>query len=239
MDGDGKRSNETDHLIDWIRNRYFGKYRSLVTDNNDPTNRGRIKVKVPAVLGDLESWAMPCFPYAGKGSGFYAIPEKNDGVWIEFEAGDPSFPIWTGSFWADNELPKNEQGTTASPSLKIIRTQKGLMLTFDDQGQVVTISDNSGNNIMTFEIQQGKIRIKANTKVVVEAPQIELVENSMHPLVFGDDLLTYLNQLVTIFNTHMHVGEVAAGIYPVTPAPPVSPLTPPSPSLLSIKVKTG
>jgi uncharacterized protein involved in type VI secretion and phage assembly len=232
-------NNPTDLLIDWIRNRYFGKYRAVVTDNNDPTKRARIKVKVPAVLGDLESWAMPCLPYTGDRMGSWAIPENGSGVWVEFEAGDPSYPIWGGGYWADNELPQNEQGTDASPDLKIFRSKEGLMITFDDSAKILTLSDQNGSNILTLDAQQGKIKIKANLKVIVEAPQIELVENSSHPLVFGDDLVTYLNQLVTIFNAHLHPGELAAGVLPVTPAPPVAPMTPPTPALLSMKVKTG
>jgi uncharacterized protein involved in type VI secretion and phage assembly len=229
----------TDLLIDWVRNRYFGKYRGIVTDNNDPTKRARIKVKVPAVLGDLESWALPCLPYTGAGMGSWVIPENGSGVWVEFEAGDASYPVWSGGFWADTELPRNEKGTDASPDLKIFRSKEGLMITFDDASEILTLSDQNGNNILTLEARQGKIRIAANSKVVVEAPQIELVENSSHPLVFGDDLVTYLNQLVTIFNAHMHPGELAGGVVPVTPAPPVAPMTPPTPSLLSFKVKTG
>ena len=49
----------TEQLLEWVRNRYFSKYRGTVTDNQDPTNRGRVKVRVPAVLGDLQTWAMP------------------------------------------------------------------------------------------------------------------------------------------------------------------------------------
>lgn len=229
----------SDQAIDWIRNRYFGKYRGTVTDNNDPSQRARIKIRVPAVLNDIESWAMPCHPYTGNGMGSYAIPEPGAGVWVEFEGGDPSYPIWSGGYWADNEIPQNEKGTTASPDLKIFRTSEGLMITFDDAGKVITLSDSNGNNIVTIDAQQGKIRIKGNLKVVVEAPQIELVENSIHPLVFGDDLLTYLTQIVTLFNAHLHPGEMALGVFPVTPAPPIAPMTPPTPSLLSIKVKTG
>jgi hypothetical protein len=240
MDGDVKTGDgRYDQMIDWIRNRYFGKYRGVVTDNSDPTTRGRIKVSVPAVLGDLESWAMPCLPYTGNGMGSYTIPEVGAGVWVEFEAGDASYPIWSGGFWADGELPQNEQGTTASPSLKIFRTAEGLMATFNDTSKVITLSDQNGSNILTIDAQQGKIKINANLKVVVEAPQIELVENSIHPLVFGDDLLQYLTQVVTTFNAHLHPGELALGVLPVTPAPPVAPMMPPTPSLLSIKVKTG
>lgn len=229
----------TEQILDWIRNRFFGKYRGIVTDNNDATNRGRLKVQVPAVLNNSEVWALPCLPYAGNGVGTYFIPEPGAGVWIEFENGDKSMPVWTGGFWADNQLPQNEQGNGAVPTLRILRSEQGLMIGLDDQAQVITLSDRNGANILTIETQPGKITVKATTKVVVEAPQIELVENAQHPLVFGDDLLTYLNQMVNMFNTHMHPGELAAGVLPVTPAPPVPPLTPPTPDLLSLKVKTG
>ena len=106
-------------LLTWVRGHFFGKYRGTVADNNDPTNRGRIKVKVPSVLGTVESWAMPCVPYAGQTVGFYSLPEQGTGVWVEFEAGDPSFPVWTGCFWADGELPDS-----GGPDIKIWRTGK-------------------------------------------------------------------------------------------------------------------
>ncbi len=74
--------------------------------------------------------------------------------------------------------------------------------------------------------------------MVFESPQIlEGSQAAPHPAVFGDQLLTYLNQLVTMFNAHVHPGELAVGVLPVTPAPPVPPFPPPTPSLLSIKVK--
>jgi len=232
-------NNQTDQLLDWVRNRYFGKYRGVVTDNNDPTKRGRIEVEVPAVLSDLKSWAMPCVPYAGEGVGSYTIPEVGMGVWVEFEAGDPSYPIWTGYFWADGELPKDHNDTVVTPSLKIIRSEKGMMISFNDNSQELILSDKDGSNIMKFEISKGQITIKGKIKVVVEAPQIELVENAAHPVVFGDELMTYLNQLVMLYNSHLHPGEMALGVLPVTPAPPVPPFTPPTPSLISMKVKSG
>src|SRR5215203_3539359 len=43
----------------------WGIYRGIVTDANDPTKRARLKVRVPAVLGDTETpWANPCAPKA-------------------------------------------------------------------------------------------------------------------------------------------------------------------------------
>jgi uncharacterized protein involved in type VI secretion and phage assembly len=226
------------HLVTWARSHYFGKNRGLVTDNADPTNRGRLKVKVPAVLGDLELWAMPCVPYGGDGVGSYNLPETETGVWIEFEAGDPSYPIWTGCFWGDEQLPEDEKGTAASPPLKIIRTKSGMLLAFDDDNQTISLSDEQGDNILSVMVTQGLIKIQGKTKVVVEAPQIELVENSTHPIVFGDQLLQYVNQLVTMFNSHTHPGQMAGNV-PVTPMPPTPTWSPADTSMLSTKVKNG
>jgi uncharacterized protein involved in type VI secretion and phage assembly len=220
--------------------RFFGKYRGLVTDNQDPNSLGRIRARVPEILGSVETgWALPALPYSGNGSGVYTVPEPGAGVWIEFESGDVSRPIWTGCWWGTGQLPTDETGSPTTPSRRIVRSEQGLLLSLDDDAQTITLSDSNGTNLIKFEVQQGQIKIMAATKVVVEAPQIELVQNATHPLVFGDNLLTYLNQLVSLFNAHVHPGQLAAGVIPVTPSPPVAPFVPATPSLLSMKVKTG
>lgn len=219
--------------------RFYGKYRGLVTDNNDPNKLGRVRARVPEALGDVESgWALPCTPYAGDGSGQYTVPEAGAGVWIEFEAGDPSRPIWSGCWWGDGQLPADNGGSSGSPSLRILRSEQGLMLTLDDTNQKITVSDDQGSNMLEIQVSAGQVTLAATTKVIVDAPQIELVANASHPLVFGDSLQTYLSQLVTTFNTHLHPGELAAGFMPVSPVPPVPPQNPPTPDLLSMKVKT-
>jgi uncharacterized protein involved in type VI secretion and phage assembly len=219
---------------------HYGKYRGIVTDNQDPKSLGRIKARVPEVLLDVETgWALPLAPYAGDSSGQYTVPEPGTGVWIEFEAGDVSRPIWTGCWWGADQLPKNNAGTAATPATKIIRSEQGLMITMDDDGQTIHLSDADGRNMLEIQVQPGKITIRGATKAVVEAPQIELVENAAHPVVFGDKLLQYLNQIVNAYQTHVHPGELALGVFPVTPAPPVPPLPPATPALLSQKVKAG
>ena len=226
-------------ILEYIRHRYFGKYRGKVTNNQDETNRGRLEVVVPAVLGDLKIWALPCMPFTGNGVGTYWLPDKDAGVWVEFEAGDCSYPVWTGGYWADKELPKDETSTVVNPAIRMIRSQKGMMLTMNDGSEVITISDKDGNNIITMDMQTGNIKITGNMKVVVNAPQIELVENALHPLVYGDSLIAYLNQLAAIYQSHTHPGELALGVLPITPAPPVPPFPPATPALLSTIVKTG
>ena len=226
-------------LASEARERFYGKYRGTVADVDDPDSLGRIKVQVPEVYGEVVSpWALPCVPYAGPSVGFYAIPPVGAGVWVEFEAGDPARPIWTGAWWGRDDPPKDEKGMAASPPLKIWRSEKGLLIAFDDDGDTATLSDGNGSNLVTIKVNEGQVRVHATAKVVVEAPQIELIDGASHPLVFGDSLLNYLNNLVTIFSTHMHPGETCAG-FPVTPMIPAQPFPPATPDLLSVKVKTG
>src|SRR5258706_3405000 len=120
MNGETMSNEGLQSLLDWVRGHYFGKYRGTVSDNEDPTTRGRLKVKVPAVLSDLEVWAMPCVPYAGEKVGFYSLPPAGAGVWIEFEAGGSSFPLWDRRFFGAGRTPGGAPGTRAQKNEKRI-----------------------------------------------------------------------------------------------------------------------
>jgi hypothetical protein len=88
--------------------RYFGKYRGIVVNTLDPERLARLQATVPDVLGtEPTTWAMPSVPFAGPGAGFVALPPVGAGVWIEFEQGDPNYPIWSGCWWGSaSELPR-------------------------------------------------------------------------------------------------------------------------------------
>jgi hypothetical protein len=227
-------------LGDRRTDRFYGKYRGLVADNQDPLKRGRIKARVPAVLGDTESgWAEPCTPFSGTTAGFFAIPSTGTGVWVEFEAGDVSRPVWVGGWWATGEAPISEKAEPPDPQRKILRSDSGLVVSLDDSAQTITLSDSIGVNLMTIKVTEATAEVRAAARVTLEALLIEHGERATHPAVFGDNLLAYLSQLVTTFNTHVHPGQLAAGIIPVTPAPPVAPMTPPTPALVSVKNLVG
>lgn len=222
-------------LVERVEGRYYGKYRGQVTDNSDPDNLGRIKASVPRILGTLDTgWALPAFPYGGASEqGFFAVPDIGAGVWIEFEGGDLSYPIWTGTWFTSGDVPESAQ-----PGKKVLKTKSGHKIVLDDDGGTLEITDSNGNTV-SMDSSTVKVAAGSALKVVIDAPQIQLVANAAHPLVFGDALMQYLNQLVQMYQTHMHPGEMAAGIFPVTPAPPQPPLPPPTPSLLSTAVNTG
>src|SRR5262249_40223832 len=78
--------------------RFYGNYRGIGTNTQAPWGRGRSRPLVPEGLTEVTGGgAPPCAPYAGTTSGFSAIPPIGAGVWIEFEAGDTSRPIWSGA----------------------------------------------------------------------------------------------------------------------------------------------
>jgi uncharacterized protein involved in type VI secretion and phage assembly len=221
-------------LIERVDQRFFGKYRGQVTDNNDPNNLGRIKAKVPRLLGDEESgWALPAFIYGGASEqGLFALPDVGAGVWIEFEGGDLSYPVWTGTWYTTGAIPES-----AAPGKKVFKTKSGHKIVLDDDAGTLEITDSNTNSI-TMDSSTIKIAAGNATTVVIDAPQIQLVDGASHALVFGDQLLQYLNQIVQMYQNHMHPGQSTA-VGPVTPAPPTPPMPAPTSSLLSTKVMTG
>lgn len=220
-------------VIERQTDRFYGKYRGLVATNVDQLGQGRITAIVPEVLGVTPStFALPCTPYAGMQAGLFTVPMVGSGVWIEFEAGDVTRPIWSGCWWGSTEVPLNESGDAASFVNKVLRTDTGLMLAFNDATQTITMTDKTGLNVISMAL--GRIKVTGKAVVTLEAPLIKHGEAAAHPAVFGDDLLSYLGELVAMFNMHMHAGETV-GFSPVTPAPPIPLMRPPSPSLLSLK----
>jgi uncharacterized protein involved in type VI secretion and phage assembly len=128
-------------LADRVHNRFYGKYRGIVTDVDSATLR--IKATVPAVLGTTPTgWCLPCVPYAGKNVGFFFLPSTGAAVWIEFEGGDVSYPIWSGCFWRSDELPSD-----AAPTTRGIVTEAPHKLLFDDDADEITYEDSNGGSV--------------------------------------------------------------------------------------------
>jgi hypothetical protein len=142
---------------------FFGKYRGKVASNVDPLYLGRLQVAVPSVLGSGRlSWAMPSVPYAGKKTGFYAMPNVGTNIWVEFEGGDPDYPIWTGCFWAKGELPVAPPGP---PSTKVFKTDS-MTLTFEDT---------PGKGGLTVEILPPAVQVPI--KLVLDSKGISITCN--------------------------------------------------------------
>lgn len=132
--------------------RYYGKYRASVLNNLDPQLQGRIQVQLGDRYGLFPStWAMPAFAFAATGAALVALPPVGSSVWVEFEAGDPDYPIWSGAFWPDPAgfPPLALAGATpASPNVHI-QTTTGTSLTLSDNpAQQVFLKTATGATIV-------------------------------------------------------------------------------------------
>jgi hypothetical protein len=75
--------------------RFFGVYRGVVVSTRDPLAKGRLTLKIPQVLGDaITGWAWGSY----QPGVVNVLPTVGAGVFVMFEGGDPSFPIWLGTF---------------------------------------------------------------------------------------------------------------------------------------------
>lgn len=210
-------------LIEKVDHKYYGKYRGKVVDNEDPEKLGRLKLKVPSVFGKdvVTGWAMPCLPYGGAGDqGFFAIPEKEAGVWVEFEGGDLEYPIWVGTYWSKpggkTGLPDPEN----DPTSKILKTlqKHSIELKDKENEEHICISEKDGRNKLMMD-QQGieikdpnknKINMKS-TGVVIESSKIKLGgEGAIQPVVLGYKLIKWLA-------THTHPTSMGPSGPPAEP----------------------
>jgi len=160
--------------------RFYGKYRGIVTDNQDPMMLCRIRARVPDVLGDDESgWAMPCAPFGGSQTGFFSIPTQDAGVWIEFEHGDPDYPIWTGCWWGSAEDVPTV--LLAPPYRKVlIQTEDGNQLILDDTPGLGGITlQTSGGQKITLSSTGIEIDNGTGATMKLTGPQVSINDGAM------------------------------------------------------------
>ena len=98
------------------------------------------------------------------GVGFFLVPPVGANVWVEFEAGDPDYPIWTGCFWGPGEVPAP---AAAVPQMKVLKTD----------AVTLTINDLPGAAGFTLEVSPRRCR--RPMKLVCDADGIELSQRRL------------------------------------------------------------
>jgi uncharacterized protein involved in type VI secretion and phage assembly len=165
---------------------FYGKYRGKVKENSDPLMQGRIRAQVPTVFGDdISGWALPCSPYGGKGVGFFFIPPVDANVWIEFENGNPDYPIWTGCFWGKDEAPKTLalHDIKKIPDVKMIKTDLATITINDDSSE--------GKEGITIETTKG-------FKIIIDKDGTELKSNGKGNLKLTSDQVSINDGALTV-----------------------------------------
>jgi uncharacterized protein involved in type VI secretion and phage assembly len=150
--------------------RYYGKYRAFVTDVQDPNASGRVRLRIPSVLGDAETdWAEPVLPFGGtQDTGLLAVPEPNALVWAEFAEGDLSHPVWTGAVFVP---ASGGSGKLGDPAIRAIHTPAGQLLALDDSSNASQLRIEHPSGATVTIDNQGTIELTAadGTKLTLDA----------------------------------------------------------------------
>ena len=145
--------------------KYYGIYRGTVVNNIDPLQIGRIIVIVPDVGSITPStFATPCVPLAGKQMGTFMVPQIGAGVWVQFEAGDPDRPVWSGGWWGSAaEVPALAlAGVPGDPNIVLQTTLQNTIVISDLPGPTggIMLKSTTGATIIVNDtgiyIQNGK-----------------------------------------------------------------------------------
>jgi len=191
-----------------VQRKVYGKYRGFVADNADPEKRARLRLTVPSVLGDgVTGWALPCLPFGGlKDQGLFLVPEKDAQVWVEFEEGEISKPVWTGTFWqAEGDAP--EEAAKDEPTTRLLKTVSGHLVEFDDASgeERFYLKHPAGTELEIDSAGTVALTDAAGSKVTLDAEAGELkVEDA------NGNKLTMTSQGTTVEDANGNKVEMAA-----------------------------
>ena len=142
--------------------RYYGVVVGIVTNNQDPNNMARVRVKFPWLSDDNESWwARIAVPMAGAGRGSYFLPEVDDEVLVAFEHGDVRSPYIVGALWNGKDAPpaNNSDGQN---NIRVIHSRSGHLVRLDDTrgDEKIEVIDKTGANKITIKSSDNSMSLE-------------------------------------------------------------------------------
>jgi len=153
--------------------RLFGLVVGVVTNNQDPDNLGRVKVRFPWLSDSEEShWARLAVPMGGKDRGTYFLPEVDDEVLVAFEHGDARFPYVLGALWNGKDAPPATNGDRKN-NLRLIKSRSGHLIKLNDEDgkETIEIIDKSGKNSIVIDTAKNTLTITTDKDIALAAAQ--------------------------------------------------------------------
>lgn len=153
--------------------RIYGVVTGTVTDNKDPDNLGKIKVKFPWLPTQDESyWAKMVTPMAGKERGIYFLPEVGDEVLVIFENGDIRNPYILGGVWS-KDTPPPANNSDGKNNRRLIKSRSGHIITLNDEKgkETIEIVDKSQKNQIVIDTSKNTITITSEKDITLSATQ--------------------------------------------------------------------
>ena len=193
---------------------------AIVTNNKDPQNWGRVKLKYPWREDQQESeWVRVASLAAGSDRGTLWVPEVKDEVLVAFEKGNVNHPFVLGALWNGQDKPpaKNEDGKNDTKLIKTrsghevrffdkkkeefieIKTQGGHVFRLDDKpdNTQVQIMDSSGRNKITIKTGGNSIEIESGLSLTIKSQTIN-IEAGASMTIKASGTLTIQGALVKI-----------------------------------------
>jgi len=172
--------------------KYYSSYRGYVVDNEDPDKMNRVKVQVPVIARGktLNVWAWPKHTFSGVNYGIQMLPLRGDMVWVEFESGNVSSPMWLHGHYALGEKPQE----FISAQVYGFKTPKGQIIIIDDRDDVEKIIINHGEN-------EGLVKV------------IELTE-------MLNKIEDKVNNFLAHYRVHQVIDPISGMAGPILPSPP-------------------
>jgi uncharacterized protein involved in type VI secretion and phage assembly len=148
---------------------------ALVTDNNDPENLGRVKVKYPWLSDrDGSFWARVISVGGGKERGIMYTPEVDDEVLVGFEHGDIDQPYVLGGLWNGKDappLPSSQAVKSGSTDQRIIKSRTGHVIILNDSSDKpgIKILDKTGKNLVEIDSTTNALKIEMDGDTTITA----------------------------------------------------------------------
>ena len=210
----GRHANTLGEILTGGRNsRGHSVVVGIVTNNQDPEEQGRVKVRFPWLADQVESqWARVASPMAGNERGMFFLPEVNDEVVVGFEQGDMNHPYVLGALWngvdkppetnsdgknnirkitsrSGHEIIFGDDSTTRKEKVEI-HTKAGHRILLDDSAgqEKIEIKDRTGNNFIKMDSVQNSIDISSAMKLKIKAQTVEIEAGAMMTVKSGATL---------------------------------------------------
>jgi phage baseplate assembly protein V len=151
--------------------RFAGVAMAIVTNNKDPDNLGRVKVKLPWLDEQAESdWTRVVTAMAGAGRGLYWLPEVNDEVLVAFEHGRPDSLYVLGGLWNGKDKPP-EDNKDGKNNVRALKTRSGhvIRLTDTDGDEKIEIIDKTGKNSIVISAKDKTVTIGADADITIKS----------------------------------------------------------------------
>ena len=188
--------------------RYYSVYRGIVVDNDDQEKHmNRIMVCCPEVMSGIISWAYPKSQHGSINNGFkFLAPKVGDIVFVTFEFGDPTKPLWEYHGWALNQIPSPLDG----PNKMGIITPEGNVIVLDDDNGKLTMYINGDIGVTAkgnISIQaQGDVSVGSGDTVILNKGENQGVVNIKELTEKLNQTVQELESLRALFNSHVHSG---------------------------------